>query len=309
MDKKIVILGPTGVGKTRIACDLAEKLNAEIVSADSMQVYRLMDIGTGKPDAFELARVPHHLVGCIDPGESFHVAAYVREANRALRDIARRGKRAIITGGTGMYLRALLKGILPETRDDRPVRRRLEAELERNGIAPLLEELNRVDPAKAGELTPNDHRRIIRALSYYRVTGRPLSSMQTEWNKPAPDDFLLLGIRLERSLLYRTIEARVDSMIEKGFVEEVRGLVSLNLPPDASSRQAIGYRELAEYLEGGISLENAVQRIKQNTRRYAKRQLTWFRKVDNIHWFDAHTESRPVETILAFLLQQGSAFA
>ena len=285
--KKVVLVGPTGVGKTSLAISLAERFHAEIVSTDSMQIYRFLDIATAKPTLTQRTRVPHHLIDCISPFERYHAARYREDAERVMGDIERRGKKIILTGGTGLYLRALLQGILPEYPRDLEIRKELELRVEREGIEVLREELRSADPKKYLELKPQDHRRIIRALSFFLASGGiPISSLQKEWAQELPEGYLIIGVTRERASLYERINRRVESMVEEGLVEETRQLAAMGIPEDATCWQAIGYRQMMAFLRQECTLEEAIERIKLDSRHYAKRQLTWFRGVDSIRWFD-----------------------
>jgi len=301
--KKIVILGPTASGKTTLTIQLAVQLNAEIVSADSMQVYQGMDIGTAKPSPKERKLVPHHLLSVVSPHTPYNVFKYLCDLKKVIGEIESRGKRVIITGGTGLYLRAFLQGLLKGKQDDRSLRVQLEQEVNEYGIEPLRIELKRVDPKKYTQLSGNDHRRIIRALVYYRLNEKSISSMQLNWKKPIRSDVLLIGLKRERKELYERINQRVDEMIQLGLVDEVKKLVSLGVPLNATCWQAIGYRQVLRTLNNEISLEEAIRLVKRDSRRYAKRQLTWFRKVDRIHWFSMIDNTTLLQSITDLVRQ------
>ncbi len=279
-----MITGPTASGKTRLAIEVAEAVGGEIVSADSMQVYRHLDIGTAKPTARERGRVPHHLIDVADPDEAFHAARFLSEADRVIADIAGRGRVAVVCGGTALYLKALLHGLAPAPGRDPEVRAELEARWDRGEREALCRELARVDPEAARRLHPNDRTRIVRALEVWRVTGRPMSVFH-RGHAFAPVRYraLMVGLRIDREALYRKIDARVVSMVEAGWVEEVRRVLSMgygaNLPP----LQAIGYRQICSHLLERRPLDQAVAEIQQKTRRFAKRQMTWFRRMP-IRW-------------------------
>jgi len=299
--KKIVIVGPTGIGKSEVAASLAEKIDAEIISADSMQVYKYMDIGTAKPSNRQLERIKHHLIGHIYPGNSYNAYEYIQDANKAINDIRKRFKNIIITGGTGLYLKAFLRGIIKDEKKDFIVREELEKIIEDKGIEPLLDELEKVDPEKFKQLEQNDHRRIIRAVEFFRINKVPISTLQTNWNDSIQDDIILIGLKMDRSLLYKRIELRVEEMVEQGLLAEVKKLKDMNLSADSSCLQAIGYKELFSHLNGELSFENTLSLIKRNSRRYAKRQLTWFRKVDNINWIEHMGVAETVSEIVSLL--------
>ncbi len=283
---RIVLLGPTGIGKTELSIELALSLNAEIVSADSMQIYKTMDIGTAKPTEEQMQAVPHHLIGHVSPWEIYNAKRYREDALRSIADIENRCKRVIVTGGTGLYLRGLLQGILE---DDSSVMQTIQKDLENfveiHGIETLREELKKVDPEKYHSLHPNDHRRIIRALAFFRKHQKPISNFQKEWQHPIDPSFTLIGLQMERERLYHRVEERVDLMMKNGFAEEVKMLLSLNISEKATCFQAIGYKELALYWRKECSIADAVLLIKRKSRNYVKRQLTWFHKMDSIVWF------------------------
>lgn len=283
----VVIQGPTASGKSELAVRLAERFDGEIVNADSMQVYRRMDVGTAKPSPDLLARVPHHLLDICDPDADFSAADFLRHASRAIEEIHRRGKRVFLVGGTGLYIKTLIRGLVDFPGGNDAIREELEALGRTEGVAELHRRLAEVDPAAAARLHPNDRLRVVRALEVFLMTGRPLSAYHEE-HRFAEEryDTLKLGIAVERELLYRRIEERVDRMVAEGLVEEVRGLLAAGWAPSLKAMGAIGYREVCAHLAGGLSIEEAVRLIKQNTRNYAKRQMTWFRKDPEIIWVE-----------------------
>jgi len=300
--KLIIVQGPTASGKSALALELAERFDGEIVNADSMQVYRGMDIGTAKPSREERARVPHHLYDLVDPRVNFTAADFRKHALPVIEDIDRRGKRAILVGGTGLYIRVLTRGLVASPGEDQDIRRKLETDARREGLATLHRRLAVVDPVTAARIHPNDGVRIVRALEVFLQTGRPLSSFHEDHR--FADDFyqcLKLGIAVERELLYQRVEERVDRMIADGFVEEVRGLLAAGYAPTLKAMGSIGYREMCEHLAGDYPLEEAVRRIKQSTRQYAKRQLTWFRRDSEIIWVEYPGESASIfSTVMEF---------
>lgn len=298
----LVIVGPTAVGKTALALRLAETLAGEIISADSMQIYQGMDIGTAKPSAEEQQRVRHHLIDIISPAETFNVQDWVKLAEKAIEDITARGKTPIVAGGTGLYVNALLDGFLfPDTSADPELRKKLEARGERDP-ASLHAELAQVDPAAAARLHPNDLRRVIRALEVYYRTGSPISVLQKKAQRAhRPYDPLYIGLTRDRADLYARINLRVDEMLQQGLLEEVKELKERFLDASRQNRaeltalQALGYKEILWALEGQKSLEEAVEILKRDTRRYAKRQLSWFRRDKRIKWFNlTHMSEREV---------------
>jgi tRNA dimethylallyltransferase len=293
----LVLTGPTGSGKTRLGIELARRLGAEIVSLDSMAVYRGMDVGTAKPTALERRLVPHHLVDVLDPWESSSVAWWLDRAAACCRDIARRGQRALFVGGTPLYLKALLRGLFDGPPADEQVRTRLAEEAARLGTPALHARLAGIDPAAAGRIHPNDLRRIIRALEVWELTGRPISSWQTQWRPGGASETdgggrpRVLWLDLPRAELYARIDARVREMLAAGWVEEAQALRALPRPLSREAAQALGYREVFAYLDGSATWEETVVRIQARSRQYAKRQLTWFRHLP---------ECRPASRELTF---------
>jgi tRNA dimethylallyltransferase len=276
----LILTGPTGSGKSRLALTLAERLGAEIVSMDSMALYRHVDVGTAKPSAEDRRRVPHHLIDVLEPWEPASVAWWLGRAADCCRDVEARGKRALFVGGTPLYLKALLHGLFDGPPADEALRRRLTEEAERDGREALHQRLASVDPAGAARLHPNDVRRVVRALEVWERTGRPISAWQTQW-ATAPDlpPDRCLCLDLPRPELYRRIDARVEAMIAGGWVEEARALRGLGRPLGREAAQALGYREVFDHLDGRATLEETVRLVQARSRRFAKRQLTWFRRL------------------------------
>lgn len=280
--KILVIGGPTASGKSSLGIELALSKNGEIVSADSMQIYRRMDIGTAKVTKEEQSAVPHHMIDVADPEENYSVARYVEQASACCDDILSRGRLPVVVGGTGLYIDSLLSGRDFSCEADAALREELGAYYDSVGGERMLAELARFDPDRAAILKANDKKRIVRAFEVYRGTGETITEHDRKTKLLPPRyeyDFIFLNP--ERSILYERIERRVDSMFEKGLVEEVRSLLSSGVPVSATSMQAIGYKETVEYINGAITLDEAVSSIKQGSRRYAKRQVTWFKKYDN----------------------------
>lgn len=276
----LVLTGPTGSGKTQLGVEIAERLGAEIVSMDSMALYRGMDIGTAKSGPEERRRVPHHLLDVLDPWQSASVAWWLEQAAACCQEIEGRGKRVLLVGGTPLYLKALLRGLFEGPPADLELRSRLEREAEHEGVHALHQRLGQVDPEAAARLHPHDVRRVVRALEVWELTGRPLSAWQQEWRRPvAPEGERprCLWLDRPRAELYAAIDARVRHMVASGLVEEVRRLQELPRPLSREAAQALGYKELFEYLAGRCGLEEAIRRIQTRTRNFAKRQLTWFR--------------------------------
>ncbi|TAN45092.1 MAG: tRNA (adenosine(37)-N6)-dimethylallyltransferase MiaA [Nitrospirae bacterium] len=290
MKKAVILLGPTGVGKTGASLMLAEHLKTEIISSDSMQIYRHMDIGTAKPSKEEQKQIPHHMIDIIEPWEPFSTGAYISKALPLFENLFAAGKIPLITGGTGLYIKAMTRGIFEGPSADRGLRNEL-AEKEAHGPGSLYEMLQRLDAPAAAKIMPQDIRRTIRALEVCIKSGTAISDFQENRTKPFPYDFLKIGLIRERDELYRLIDERVDAMLASGLVDEVSEVLDLiarnaETPADCPAMQAIGYKELASYLKGSGALDDAVYLIKKRSRNYAKRQLTWFRKEEGIEWVD-----------------------
>ena len=285
--KILCVVGPTACGKTKLGVLLAQKYCGEVVSVDSMQIYRGMSIGTAAPTAEEMAGIPHHMVGIASPSENWSAARFVQEADRCISDILSRGKLPVLVGGTGLYLDAIITGrTFAPGSGEGAVRRELYARLERDGIGPLLEELHRVDPASGAKLHPADHKRILRALEVYRETGKTISQHDRETQSLPPKYaplFIGLAFR-DREDMREMIGRRVDAMMAAGLPDEVRTLMEAGVPPSATALQAIGYKELLPALRGERSLAEAAEEVKLRSRQYAKRQLTWLRRNPSIHW-------------------------
>jgi tRNA dimethylallyltransferase len=292
-DEPIVLVGPTGVGKTEAALELAERLDAEIINADSMQVYVGMDIGTAKPDAEARRRVRFHLIDEVEPGQPYNAADWMRGAERALQDIASRRRRALICGGTGMYVRALLDGwSLANTPADARVRAEIRREAELHGAAVLYAQLRDVDPMTAARLHPNDLVRIERAIEVYRVSGIPMSRFRArDAESAASRRATRLGMTRSREALYARIDSRVDAMLAAGLEAEVRALHAKGYGSQHASMRSLGYKEIGLYLSGDLGRSEAVSAMKQHTRQFAKRQMTWFRGDSQIHWIEVSEES------------------
>ncbi len=294
----LILTGPTGSGKTRLGLVLAERLGAEIISMDSMALYRGLDIGTAKPTPEERQRVPHHLIDVLEPWQSASVAWWLEQVARACREIERRGQRVLFVGGTPLYLKALLRGLFHGPPADPKLRERLRHEAERIGPSGLHDRLAQVDPVTADRLHANDLRRVVRALEVWELTGRPISSWQTQWRSPgaepdAEEDPRCLWLDLPRTELYARIDARVQTMVAAGLEEEVRRLRQLPRPLSREATQALGYKEMLAYLEGQASWAETITRIQTRSRNFAKRQVTWFRHLP---------ECRPATEQLTFAL-------
>ncbi len=283
-DKIIVVAGPTASGKTRLSIELACALGGEIVSADSMQIYRRMDIGTAKASAAEQAAVPHHMIDVAEPWENYSVARYVEEASRCCGDIISRGKIPVLVGGTGLYIDSLISGRDFAANDgDEALRERLLAEYDELGGEAMLERLRKIDPERAEKLPSGDKRRIVRAIEIYELTGMTITEhdARTRAIPPRYDAAQIILGYAERAALYNRIDRRVEEMVAEGLFEEVQGLLDSGLSDKCTAMQAIGYKEPAMALRGELSREEAVELIKLGSRRYAKRQMTWFRKTQN----------------------------
>ena len=299
----ICIVGPTAVGKTEIAIQLAQHLDAEIVSLDSRQIYREMNIGTAKPTLDQRGAVPHHLIDCVDVDQSFSVAEYQRLADSAIEEIRERSKRTIVVGGAGLYFRGLIDGLFDGPGADVEIRAKLQREADEHGNVALHERLRRCDPEAANQVHPNNRVKVIRALEVYELTGKPISALQQQWKMNEPRyPFRAFGLNMPREVLYRRIEERVDRMVEAGLIEEVKGLLDQGYPRNCIAMQSFGYKELIDYLDGKRTFDEAIALLKQNTRRFAKRQLTWFRNDPRIEWLDTSQFSsidRIVDNLLA----------
>jgi len=294
------IVGPTGIGKTALTLEVAQRLGAEIVNADSRQVYRGMDIGTAKPSAAELARVRHHLVDIRSPEQPLDVAQFRALAQTAIAEIAPRGAPILVTGGSGLYLRVLRYGIFSGPSASPAIRNELLEAAARQGTEYLYDELRRIDPAAARRLEPHDLYRIVRAIEVFRLTGITMSQHQAEHGFARPEyETLTIGLRTDREQLYQAIDRRFDAMMAAGLVAEVKALLEAGYTPHVPPLSTIGYKHVAAYLRGESTLEVAVETAKRDTRRLAKRQLTWFRRDPEIIWIDAGSGAEQAYTLFA----------
>jgi len=283
--KIVVIGGPTASGKSALGMELAGCFGAEIINADSMQVYRYMDIGTAKPSAKERKLVRHHLIDILYPDEEFSAALFQEEAQQVIADVGARGTRAMVVGGTGLYIKALTAGLIRGGEVDPAIRSRLQAEAQSGGREGLYGRLQEVDPITAGRLHPHDTYRIIRALEVYERTGRPISALRQRHRfQEGPYQCLKIGLQMGREELYGRIDRRVDGMIEQGLKEEVRRLLEMGYAPSLKAMQSLGYKQITAHLEGEYDLAEATGLIKRDTRRYARRQITWFKADPEIQW-------------------------
>lgn len=295
----LCLLGPTAVGKTEIAIQLAQRLNAEIVSIDSRQIYRQMDIGTAKPTAEEQRAARHHLIDCVDISQPFSVADYQSLVDTAIADIQSRGKQGLLVGGAGLYFRAIVDGLFEGPGADPLLRERLDQEAAQHGVDVLHERLRACDPASADRIHPNNLVHVIRALEVYELTGIPISEHQQQWHQGSERyPFIAFCLTMPRALLYRRIEQRVDVMLANGLIAEVESLLAAGYARDTVALRSFGYKELIAYLDGKCTYLEAVEQLKQNTRRFAKRQLTWFRKDTRIEWVDRNSKPDIVTHLL-----------
>ena len=286
MSPFVVICGPTASGKSSVGALLAETFGGEVISADSMQVYRGLDIGTDKVPAELRRRVPHHMIDIAEPGEGYSAARYEREAGAVLDRLLGEGKLPVVVGGSGLYIRILLNGIFPSPPASASIRKRLKQEAEKNGVGSLYERLLTVDPAYARTAAPTDLRRIVRALEVFELTGSPFSSWH-EWHRAEhkPREAVMIGLMRSREDLYRRIDDRVDEMFARGLVEEVRQLCEKGYADALKHLRPLGYKEVIDHLDGAVELDETICLAKRNSRRFAKRQMTWFRK-ENVRWVE-----------------------
>lgn len=281
----ITIVGPTAVGKTALALKIAEHTSGEIISADSRQIYKYLNIGTAKPTSTDRRKTPFHLIDFIEPDENYSCGQFARDAEKSIADISSRNKDPIICGGTGLYIRALFHPLHPLPQSDKKVKSELVHLYKTHGIAYLYEKLQNVDPLWASRIASNDKQRVIRGLEVYEITGKPLSEQITTPGIAARYRPLYIGLKIPRDELYERINARFDNMIEQGLLGEVTSLLDKGYEPHLSALRTIGYKEIIEHLHGKFSLDEAIMRAKRRTRNYAKRQITWFSRLPGIQWF------------------------
>lgn len=297
--KVIVIGGPTASGKTALSIELAKKINGEIVSADSMQIYKEMDIGTAKPEKEEKQNIKHYMLDIINPNERYSVADYKRDAKNAIREIIKKSKTPIVVGGTGLYIDSLIYEIeYPEIQIDLNYRKELEELAEKEGLLNLYEKAKQIDEKAIEKISKNDKKRILRVLEIYHQTGKTKTELDEESKKEPEFDYKIFAINMNRELLYDRINRRVDIMLQKGLIEEVKTIYN-KYEEFPTAMQALGYKEVVEYLEGKISKEEMIEKIKMESRRYAKRQLTWFRKNKETKWLNGEDDiSHNIDIIL-----------
>ncbi len=300
----IVITGPTSVGKTENSIKLAKALNGEIISADSMQVYRHMDIGTAKITQEEMDGVPHHLIDCLEPTEEFNICLFKEMATKAIDDILSRGKTPIIVGGTGFYIQAVLKDVdFSEEDGDNQVRVELQRLADENGPEFMHKMLSEIDPKASEAIHANNVKRVIRAIEFYKLTGQKISEHnETESQKESPYDYMYFVINNDRDVLYQRIEDRIDIMLRDGLVDEVRRLKEMGCTRDMVSMKGLGYKEILSYLEGEISYDEAVYILKRDTRHFAKRQITWFKREKDVIWMNYPDFDNSKEKMLEAML-------
>lgn len=303
----LIIVGPTAVGKTSLSIQLAERLeNVELISADSRQVYKFMNIGTAKPTGKEIAKVKHHFIDIKFPDEYYSAGRYGKDARQKIYELFQQGKIPIVVGGSGLYIRALVDGFFDKQISDTEVKNRLKLEIKKNGTSNLYDRLKQVDLVTAEKIHPNDGHRIVRALEVYELTGQSLSEFQKQ--KPEKANFIpiFIGLNRDRKILYQIIEQRVDLMIENNLVDEVKMLIKMGYHSQLNSLQTVGYREVFDYLENRINFDEMVALIKQRSRNYAKRQLTWFRKDKRIKWFNLDDYIGRSDELLNQIIEQSN---
>ncbi len=298
--KAIILVGPTAVGKTEFSLQLAEQLGGEVVSSDSRQVYRYMSIGTAKPARDEMLRVPHHFIDIRDPDQFYSAGEYGREARACVRALFERNAVPIVTGGSGFYIQALVDGLFAPQMSDPDVKEKWRQCIREQGQEAVLEALRKVDPVSAERLHPNDMQRVVRALEVYDLTGKPISEYRKGDEAPGEFEPVFIGLQRDRKLLYDRINLRVDLMIQEGLLDEVRDLEKKGWGPELNALKTVGYQEVFDHFEGKLEFDEMIGLIKRNSRRYAKRQLTWFRKDQRIHWLDLEqlSVSSALENIL-----------
>jgi tRNA dimethylallyltransferase len=305
-----ILLGPTGVGKSRLAIEWAEELGGEIISADSMQVYRYMDIGTAKPTLDDQKRVRHHLIDLVTPDQPFHAALYRTLGRKTIDQLYQDKKPIWVVGGTGLYIKTLTQGLFSSPKIDPHVREILKQEAKEKGADALYGRLKKVDPHTAIRLHPNDLFRIIRALEVFDSTGAPISFYREQHRfGERPYETLKMGLEVDRDMLYRRIEERVNQMLEKGFLQEVEKLMEMGYGPELKPMQSLGYRQMVQFLSKEIKWDEAVEQMKRDTRHYAKRQLTWFKADPEVQWWDESTDRQKIFLEIKSFWGRGGAAA
>jgi len=300
----LILVGPTGVGKTSVSLAFANKVSCEILSADSRQIYRFMDIGTSKPPGEILNAIPHHFINILNPDQDYSAGQYANDARNVIGQIFKWGRLPMVVGGSGLYIRALLEGFFGNDFRDESIREQLQARLEEEGANVLYAELQKVDPKGVSQIHPNNTKRILRSLEVYQVTGKPMSEIQKSREDPASFKWIKFGLDMHREKLYDRINRRVDEMFRVGLVDEVQTLLKKGYSPELNSLNSVGYKEVIEFLNDRMSLDRCIELVKQNTRRYAKRQLTWFRKESDIHWMQLEKAVGFASKTAELILQQ-----
>ena len=295
--KVVVIVGPTASGKTAVSIELAKKINGEIISADSMQIYKEMNIGSAKPTEEEMQGIIHHMIDIVEPTETFNVAKYKEMAEECIEKILEKDKVPIIVGGTGLYVSTLTNGIeFSEIESDLEYREELSnIAMKENGVDILFDKLKEIDPEAANVIDKNNVRRVIRALEIYKITGKTKTQVDKESIKEVKYDYRIFGLNWEREKLYERINLRVDIMLDMGLVDEVKRIKENGI--SSTAIQGLGYKEIIEYLDGKVTLNEAIEKLKQETRKYAKRQMTWFKRDENIIWLDAENKQEVINYI------------
>ncbi|MDX1700032.1 MAG: tRNA (adenosine(37)-N6)-dimethylallyltransferase MiaA [Melioribacteraceae bacterium] len=289
--KVVVIVGPTCSGKTELSLLLSKQLNVEIISADSRQIYKHLDIGTAKPSKSEIKDIKHHLIDCLEPDEEYNASKFEKDAISIIGQIQQSAKFPIVVGGSGLYIRALIDGIFDSVDTDEEFRSLKLEERKKYGNQYLFDQLKELDPKTSSTLLPQNWKRIIRALEVFHITGEPIWKHQQKYKRDVKINFLQFGINWDRETLYQNIEKRVDEMIKRGLVNEVKNILEMGYKKSVNSLNTVGYKEVIDFLENKNDLERTVQLIKRNSRRYAKRQMTWFRADKRIKWFDVKIKS------------------
>ncbi len=294
IEKKVVLvlLGPTGIGKTAVSRELARQVPVEIISADSRQIYRYMDIGTDKPDPAFRAEVPHHFVDELTPDVPFSAGEFAQRARAVIQQILQKKVLPLVVGGSGLYIRALLEGFFEQDVKDETLRQQLEEKARREGPETLYQELKAVDPVSAAAIHPNNVKRVIRALEVYYLSGKPISRWHQQ-RDPAPFPYIKIGLTMDREALYARINQRVEQMFDAGLIEETRRLLAMGYSPRLNALNTVGYKEVIQFLNDEIDLYTCVELVKRNTRRFAKRQFTWFRAEKHVHWLELPPDYQP----------------
>ncbi len=288
--KVIVIAGPTASGKTFLSLLLAAKLNSEIISADSRQIYKFLDIGTAKPAEEQLQKIKHHFIDELFPDEDFNASKFEEKSLTIIENLFSENKIPVVAGGSGLYIKALVDGITDSAETNEEIRIELNKKMEKCGKEFIYEELKKVDPESAAKMLPQNWKRVIRALEVFYTTGKPIHHHHNEFKRNSDIEFIQFGLNWPRELLYESIDKRVDEMISQGLVNEVKNVLSMGFEKNVNALNTVGYKEIISYLENEISLERAIELIKRNSRRYAKRQMTWFRADKRINWIEINSK-------------------